>query len=119
MTTKTDSVVTWNGNRYFGAKEIGFTDKGTFIVSLHTTPFVRDGDPRGSYFTTIPISDTAYRAKHKTKAAILRRGQKLVVYCDWGRPHEIGAPSDVLDAIEAEAAAHAIKAHPLQSPPTP
>jgi len=96
-----DSHIKWEGRQYFEARELGFSLDGGCIVSLFTT---EPAEHRGGYFTAIPISPPAYREKHPTKAAVYDNGNELVVYCDWGRSHRIGASRKVIERLLVDAA---------------
>ena len=97
-----EGKVSWGGQRYAGVKEIGFNDRGDFVVSLHTTPPAHDGGPRGRYFTSIPISDAEYRKTRPTQAAYETTSRGLIVYDDWGVAHLIEAPADIVSTLVAE-----------------
>jgi hypothetical protein len=86
-----------------GVRELGFNDRGAFVVDGWTTP---PGTRRGAYFTGLPISPVDFRRTHRTEAAFTRGKGGLVIYCDWGRKHIIDAPADVLDALVSECVAH-------------
>ena len=105
MTISTKSEITLNGERFFEAEKIGFTDDGAFVIDLFTTPAP---SPRGSYFTVIPISPADYRIGSKTKAAVADHGEHITVYDDWGSPITIGASRDVLDVLLKECEANNI-----------
>jgi hypothetical protein len=89
---------------FTGIRELGFTERGHFVVSAYTTPPVAPGEPRGTYFTSLPISPMEYRRTHRTRAAFQRDGDRLVIFDDWGKPYTIDAPSDVIDALADECA---------------
>jgi hypothetical protein len=103
---KTESYIKWEGRQYFEALELGFADRGGFIVSVFTTP---PDQHRGRLFTIVPISDAKYRARNKgSRAAVLDEGSELIIYCDWGRSHRLGASRAVIEQLLADAAAHEI-----------
>lgn len=84
MSIATDKPVRFEGREYFGAKRIGFEEHGSFILDLFTTP---PPEPRGGYFTVLPISPKHYRQTvHKTQAGYRDDSDSLVVFCDWGQP---------------------------------
>ncbi|AVQ81702.1 hypothetical protein [Variovorax sp. PMC12] len=102
---ETKSHIKWQGRQYFEAKELGFSTTGKFIVSLFTT---EPAEMRGGYFTAVPISDAGYRAKYKTKAAVQDNGDELIIYCDWGRSHRLGASREVIEQLIDDARSHKI-----------
>ena len=91
-------VVLLNGRPFEGIRRVGFVDSGAFVLDFYTTP---PPMPRGGFFTGIPISPAEYRAEHSTKCAFRDNGHEVVVWCDWGHPHRIGAERDVLDSLIA------------------
>lgn len=103
MTISTKSTITLNGESFFEAERIGFTDDGAFVIDLFTTPAP---SPRGSYFTVIPISPADYRINNKTKTSVADHGEHITVYDDWGSPTTIGASRDVLEAVLEECEAN-------------
>lgn len=104
MLTNTEHQIKFKGRDYFGIRELGFDSNGHFIVSLWRHP---PPEPRGGYFTSLPISPRDYRANvHKTKAAFRDHGEVIVVYDDWGTPFEFEAERDVLDALLADCKAN-------------
>jgi protein subunit release factor B len=102
---KTESPIKWEGRQYFEARRLGFSEDGGFVVSLFTT---EPAEHRGGYSTTVPISPASYRAKHKTKAAVEDKGNELIIYCDWGNAHRLGASREVIESLLTEAEAHDI-----------
>jgi len=76
--------VFYNKQWYAGAEHIGIDNElnGGFIVNLQR----RGG---GGYFTSIPISPTAYRRKHKTNAGLIDLGNELIVLSDWHERYTI------------------------------
>jgi hypothetical protein len=107
MTVNIESTFEFNREQFFGGDRVGFTEKGEFIVSAFTTP---PPSPRGTYFTVIPISPTAYRLKNKRtcKNAVVDGGTHIVIKDDWGTPYTLTAPRDALTLIMAEAKLHKI-----------
>ena len=99
MTIATDTTINFEGKNFYGAKEIGFTDRGTFIVSLYTTPLPK---PQGGYFTCLPISDLAYRNKHPTKSYVKDHGNAISIADDWGTESKIKANRPILDQLLQE-----------------
>jgi len=100
-----DTRIEWEGRQYFEARELGFSREGGFIVSLFTT---EPDEHRGGYFTVVPISPPAYRKKHPTKAAVYDNWHEIIVYCDWGRAHHLGASRYAIEQLLNEAADHKI-----------
>jgi hypothetical protein len=96
---------TERAHEFTGICELGFSTHGSFVVHAWTTP---PGSPRGSYFTSVPISPLSYRRKYRTCAAFDRLGGELVVYCDYGKPYTVAASLDVIDALERECVANEI-----------
>lgn len=101
MITDNHTSVVWQGRHFFGVRELGFNDSGSFIVSMHTTPLI-DGQ-QGSYFTCIPISPLEFRREWpNSRVAFRDKGAELVLYDDWGTPHTIAAPRVILDKLVVE-----------------
>jgi len=100
----TDKNITFENRKYFGAKEIGFTDKNNFVLSLFTTPIDPNDPRRGSYFTTIPISDLEYRQKYGSKAhaMIFASGRSICIYDDFDHPHTITSTKSVISKLAEE-----------------
>jgi hypothetical protein len=92
---------------FTGIRELGFNERGAFIVSAWTTP-ANPGGPRGSYFTAPPISPLAYRRTNRTATGFVRERRRLILRDDWGNAYTIAAPADVLDALVAECIANEI-----------
>ena len=89
--------------RLTGIEQLGINERGVFVVSGYTTPKVAPGKPRGSCFTTIPISPPAYRAQHPTRTRFDRNGSVFTVYTDYGSPCRIICDAaDVLDELERD-----------------
>lgn len=99
-----------NRNRYChklrtftGIKALGFAASGHFVIDLWTTPAVAPGEPRGEFFTSIPISPPAFRRQHGNGGAgFVRSPRRLTIYTDYGGEHVITAPDDILDALTGE-----------------
>lgn len=91
---------------FTGILKLGTDDKGQFIVDAYTTPKVAPGEPRGSYFTVIPISPTEYRRSHPTRTGFLRENGAITVFSDWGHPYRIECDDpSVLDELEHDCVA--------------
>ena len=99
MTISTESNIAIDGEKFLGAKKIGFTDDGAFVMDLFTTP---PPMPRGSYFTVIPISSSSYREIRNTGTFVVDNGEYITIYDDWGKPTTINTDRDVLDALLKE-----------------
>lgn len=99
MITNTEKPVVFEGRPYAGIRELGFTKSGTFIVSLWPCP---PPEPRGGYFTALPISSREYRHQHRTKTCFRDDGGTLIVFCDWGRPHRFAAERELLATLIAD-----------------
>lgn len=95
-------------HRFTGIRELGFNARGAFVIDAHTTPAVPAGGPRGGYFTSIPLSPIEYRRLRPTQAAFARAADRLTIYDDWGCPHHIEAPAEIIDALVAECIANEI-----------
>jgi hypothetical protein len=89
-------VAVFEGRAFHGIRELGFNERGAFVLGFHTTPAPM---PRGGYFTALAISPASYRKSHPTKCCFVDEGRQVVVYDDWGRMHRIAASRDVLDAL--------------------
>jgi hypothetical protein len=97
----TDYPSQWE--EFCGIKEFGFSEWGGLVVSMYTTPFVKESDPRGIFFTCLPISSKEYRLKIPTRTHYVRASATLLtVYDDWGKAYTFEAPQDILDTIEGE-----------------
>lgn len=85
--------ILFEGRQYTGIKELRCSPTGGVIVSLWTTPFVAEGEQRGSYFTVIPVSGKDYRKDNPTKCgySILEMGANtmITIYTDYGQAHKI------------------------------
>lgn len=106
MSFPTDAIIIYNGDSFYGAKELGFSASGSFILSLYPLPATHEH--RGGYWTSIPISGKEYRREHPTKTAFEDHGHMLVIYSDWGTPDTIRAPREILDMLVAECLANEI-----------
>lgn len=94
-----------HGIRLSGIIELGFGKYGSFVVNGWTTPLAPPGEPRGSYFTSIPISPADYRKAHPkdSQAAYFRIGDNdLFIFSDWGEHYVIIAPKNVIDSLVQE-----------------
>lgn len=88
--------------RDFRAHELGFTDRGGFVLSIKWPQ-------GGSFFTTHPISNMDWRRKHKTQAAYKKiDNETIVIYDDWGRRFTVQAGPDVIDGLVADCVANEI-----------
>lgn len=107
MTVNIPTYFTFNGQKFPGAAAVGFTQSGTFVVDAYTTP---PPNPRGTFFTTIPISPSAFRKRNKKycKVSVSNQPDRLIICDDWGHPHTIIAARDVLDLLVKEAKHHKI-----------
>lgn len=94
--------------RLTGIRELGFNTRGAFVIDAWTTPIVAEGEPRGSYLTTIPISSINYRAKVETDAAYFRTLNSITIFSDAGLPYVIRAPSDIISTLALECIANDI-----------
>ena len=92
--------VTWKGKRYPGIIELGFSDRGSFVARLQTTPTSDRGT--GWYYSGIPISPIEYRKTYRTKTMVEDRGRYIIVYDDWGTQYHIRARRSVLKVLLAE-----------------
>jgi hypothetical protein len=90
--------------QFFGGK-VGFNERGSFVVDAFTTP---PAPQRGRYFAVLPIATVGYRRKSPTKTAYRVDGDTITVYCDWGRPHQITATSEVVAALVADLIANEV-----------
>jgi len=100
MLTNLEVPVKWQGRTYVGIDRLGFNENEVFIVALWTTP---PGTPRGSYFTSLPISDKRYRRTvHTTKTKVVDGGKWIEIFDDWGVSHKIEANKEVLRILLRE-----------------
>ncbi len=61
--------ITFKGRKFEGVKELGFSEKGNFLVSLYPCSYIDDKTLRGGYSTTITISSLSYRKNNKDYSA--------------------------------------------------
>lgn len=105
MTVEVDEPLKFNGRAYPGIRRIGFTVDGNFIVDLWSTPAP---EPRGGYFTCLPISPLAYRNERKTGASVADFGSHISIADDWGSTYIIEAGRQILDALLIECEANEV-----------
>ena len=86
----------YDGEEFTGVRELGFSEFGTFVVSLFKTPR-EDGVNRGSFMTTIPIS---LNCQSKKRAQVTEKGVKI--WDDWGTSHLIDGPNVIIDELCSE-----------------
>lgn len=100
MVTRSNTPLTFRGQRFYGAAEIGFDEKGTFVASLYTyaPPFKQCGN----FFSTLPISSALHRQRDPSACGFVRAGDSLTIFDDWGDASTISAAKDVVDALVAE-----------------
>jgi hypothetical protein len=94
-----DTPLYLDGDLYLGARKIGFTEDGKFLVDLFTTP---PPNPRGSMVTVFAISSRNYREKYRTKARACRTNDGIAVFDDIGRMHLITGDNDLYTRLEEE-----------------
>src|SRR3954470_20205891 len=99
MTVATDNIVHFDGRQFYGAEEIGFTSRGSFIVKAFTTPPPK---PQGGYFTALPISPLDHRREHGSRVRVMDEGDSIVVVDDWGKRYRILTVRPVLDSLLRE-----------------
>lgn len=100
MSFATEMKITFKNHDYFGAKEIGFTEDGTFVLYLYTTP---PPEPRGTCFFSIPISPLFYRkTTNTTKTAVRDNGSAIIIFDDWGSGHSIITEREVIKQLLRE-----------------
>jgi hypothetical protein len=99
--SKDDSEkIVYNDKVFSGIEQLGFTEDGTFIVDIWTTPVA---DRRGGFFTVLPISPLGHRKEHKTKTKFVRPSSDLlVIHDDWGRIYTIVSEPYVIDHLVDE-----------------
>jgi hypothetical protein len=86
-------------------RELGFNERGAFIIAGYNSP---PPEPRGGYFTGLPISPIEYRRRSRTQTAFARKAAQLIIWDDWGTPYSIVAPAHILDTLVAECIANEI-----------
>ena len=69
------------------------------MIDLHSCP---PPEPRGGYFTCLPISPLSWREKHESRVMVEDHGKFVTLTDDWGRQHSIYARRLVLKALLAE-----------------
>lgn len=112
--------VVWKGHEYVGIQQLGFSEGGSLIVSLWTTP---PAAQRGSYFTGIPISPKEWRTNPENRYLDTRfwpkgrcefkdHGRYLSIRDDWREVYEIAAPREILDLLVQDLVDNAVPAAP-------
>ncbi|MDB5937477.1 MAG: hypothetical protein JWQ01_4821 [Massilia sp.] len=105
MTVEIDEPLKFAGRAYAGIEQIGFTADGHFVVDLWTTPAP---EPRGGWFTCLPISTLAYRKTHKTRTSVADFGSDISIADDYGTCYTIEASRPILDALLIECEANEV-----------
>lgn len=105
MTIKVKGELEFGRVKYFGAEQIGFTEEGSFVVDLFTTPPPK---PCGGYFTVIPISPAEYRRENPTKAAVRDDGNSIVLISDCGAEYRITMDRASIDRLLTECEANGL-----------
>jgi hypothetical protein len=88
------TAIVYNNQEFDCAEHIGMDNaiNGGFIVDLQ-----RKGG--GGYFTSIPISPTVYRRKHKTEAGLIDLGNELIVLSDWHERYYLSTARKYLNLL--------------------
>ena len=97
-----------HSREFAGIRELGFNQRGAFVIDAWTTPPVPAGEPRGTYFTALAISPLEYRVKHPGLSGFAYSDFGLAIWDDWGNATEINAPNDVLAEIEQDCIANGL-----------
>jgi hypothetical protein len=98
--------------KLFGIVELGFNERGTFIVDGYRYPKAWPDGLRGGYLTTLPISPVEYRRAHgpgtdyPVKSGYSLHADRLVIFDDWGKEHIIYGPADVLGVLARDCETH-------------
>jgi hypothetical protein len=74
-------------------------ERADVLRDLHSCP---PPEPRGAYFTCLPISLMAYRQKHGSRVMVEDHGKFITLTDDHGRQRSIYAKRSVLKALLAE-----------------
>lgn len=83
-----------------GIRELGFNERGAFVVDAWTTDAP---GPRGTFFTSLPISPRDYRAVHPTKCGYrIINSKKLAIYDDWSKVTYIQAYKAIINTLVRE-----------------
>lgn len=95
------------GYNFFGGKELGFNERGNFVISAFTTLPDSSGR-RGNYFSSLPISSKEYREKYPTQCGFKVTSKKsITIYDDWGESFTIFSNSTkLITALENECLAN-------------
>lgn len=97
MSFATEMKITFKNHDYFGAKEIGLTEYGNFVLYLYTTP---PPEPRGTHFFSIPISPLFYRKTiNTTRTAVRDNGSEIRIFDDWGSGYSIITEREVIEQL--------------------
>jgi hypothetical protein len=84
---------------FVAIRELGFNSMGAFVVNGYSTP---PPEPRGTFFTSIPISKKEYREKHPTQAGFHLTRLRIIFYDDWGERYSIYAAPAILKQLAYE-----------------
>lgn len=105
---KNVSVRFWcAGYNFFGGEELGFNERGNFVISGFTTLPDSFGR-RGTYFSSLAISSKEYREKYPTQCGFKVTSKKsITLYDDWRKPFSISSNSPkLIKALEIECLAN-------------
>lgn len=99
---------------YCGIEDLGFNERGVFVVHLWSTPYEGPGEPRGTLSSYPPISPREYRDSHPTgpsatNAAFEVDGDTFILYDDWGKWHKFVTSPDIVQTLAAECRAQGLK----------
>lgn len=101
MLENVKNYIWFKGQKFFGARKIGFSEHGSFVLDMFTTPPpIPPEKRRGGFFTTLPISRASYRrSAGDSKTCFADYGRFVVICDDWGVAYKIRACRTVLNAI--------------------
>lgn len=103
-----DTPVAYQGETYCGIEEIGFNERGAFVIGLWTT---KPAERRGSLSTGIPISPVDYRRQRPTKCGYKVVSEtEIVIYGDGGNAYSysIGSTAQVIAQLVQELEANEV-----------
>lgn len=101
----TNKIVFVDGTKYYGAKALGFNDLNVFVISMYTTS--PESKPCGTFFTTIPLSQSTIVKKPLNKV-IVQNNRVLLVLDDWGYTTRIVSTKKVIDELYKDCCSHIV-----------
>jgi len=87
------TIVVHEGVIYPGIRELGFNDKGQFIIDLHTR--------NDRYFNTFSVKKTDRRLNSQAGYRIINNND-IIIFDDWGTPYRFQVRSAVVEMLLKE-----------------